>query len=671
MIIAALGFYGHGNLGDEMLLESLRAFANPYRVIPISATGQGIHHFVDRLNGYDYIILGGGGLFRNGPPPPFDTFHQWGALLKAPISVLGVGIERLEHELEDATNALIERSDYFIVRDQESAVLTNNAKVLIAPDLTFIRPVSATRRVGLGQDIRCGINLRPHRLGTSEWTEALRNVAYPKVPLPFSVTPTFDDREALLQIVDSCPDEPSLQSYEDLSLVIGTAFHSIVFAIQAGVPCIAINYHPKVRRLMEEVGLEEYVLEWNESESLPQVINQALASAEAISARMLAYRERANAAVMSALAPVRETLDSRAEARPSVTFSLSSLPTATIFIDCRGADESSAGRSLSSCCRQTYSGIDIVALDWNRNGDVSIPCEMQQHLIRYDSAENYDGPASIAASASGDYVTWLTAGSWFAADAIAVLISQLQQKTRTSFASSDYFITVGPNINRIINQRVSDSTSISIACPFLMIRKSEVAKLWEHGIRPSGGIVDLGLLDDEGVFVGQPLFYRPAGEAEILLYRAAVLYGRGMTEEACSRLARAIDLNPNIALSECQFEKEFRAFLHAAFHPSVSIDPAEYFEAVCQSLPDGNRHYALFRRRFIGRSSLELAYIYQKKGDRKQTRAKLLTWLRVHKGRPNNSGALRLLSETLVGDAHTDRLHTAYQRLVSLRGKDS
>ncbi|MFC8449248.1 polysaccharide pyruvyl transferase family protein [Kitasatospora sp. NPDC057223] len=48
--------------------------------------------------------------------------------------------------------------------------------------------------------------------------------------------------------------------YTECSLLVGTRFHSVIFALTSGVPCVAIEYEHKTRGIMADLGLEEWVL---------------------------------------------------------------------------------------------------------------------------------------------------------------------------------------------------------------------------------------------------------------------------------------------------------------------------------------------------------------------------------------------------------------------------
>ncbi|MER6900655.1 polysaccharide pyruvyl transferase family protein, partial [Amycolatopsis sp. NPDC000740] len=48
--------------------------------------------------------------------------------------------------------------------------------------------------------------------------------------------------------------------YAEADLVIGTRFHSVIFALTAHVPCLAIEYEHKTAGIMRDLGLEQWVV---------------------------------------------------------------------------------------------------------------------------------------------------------------------------------------------------------------------------------------------------------------------------------------------------------------------------------------------------------------------------------------------------------------------------
>jgi colanic acid/amylovoran biosynthesis protein len=47
--------------------------------------------------------------------------------------------------------------------------------------------------------------------------------------------------------------------YGGLDLLVGTRFHSVIFAMTASVPVLAIEYEHKTSGIMKDLGLDEWV----------------------------------------------------------------------------------------------------------------------------------------------------------------------------------------------------------------------------------------------------------------------------------------------------------------------------------------------------------------------------------------------------------------------------
>jgi colanic acid/amylovoran biosynthesis protein len=44
-------------------------------------------------------------------------------------------------------------------------------------------------------------------------------------------------------------------------MLIGTRFHSVIFALTSRIPCVAIGYEHKTRGIMDDLGLGDWVIQ--------------------------------------------------------------------------------------------------------------------------------------------------------------------------------------------------------------------------------------------------------------------------------------------------------------------------------------------------------------------------------------------------------------------------
>lgn len=646
LTIGVMGYYGFGNLGDDMLLKAIRRFLAPHRVIAFPAAFAPTVDALERLNAFDYLVLGGGGLFNRTPAAPFDTFDRWASQLQVPISVLGLGVEQLDAKFTPAIHLLVERSDFFIVRDTESKRLIGHSKVQVAPDLTFYQPLPWTQDPTDRHEVRCGVNLRPLHQGVAAWIAAISALPCKKHPLPFSLVPTYDDREPLEQLTGTWPQQASLDAYRQLDVVIGTAFHALVFAIQAGIPAIAINYHPKVRRLMEEVGLTDYVLEWQEPQRLRSCFEKALTERDSIRERMAAYTNSAQRTLAAVLAEVRSEIEARVPARDDEPILVGANKRVTALVLCESADRTNIIRTLDSLRAQTHPQLDIVLVGCPADTDALMASANADGATHREiSFIPNDQDVVERLSLAGDYVTWVTAGTWLAEDALALLVKTLEKQPGADLAQSDYFLTHDGNIDRKISLRPLASVRTLPLGPSFLARRALAGDLWRAQIRHGKQTLSS---PESGIHLTQPLLYRPATPGERSIHLAAIAFGRGQTETAQILMSQSIEEDPDMARHPAVFEQAFRVFLDAAYDRLIATDPLAYLATTCTVLPLATRAQRRFARLFAGRANLELAYMHNDQGRKSQTRNCLLRAFWYDPRLLSNRGAVRLLVEATI-----------------------
>jgi polysaccharide pyruvyl transferase WcaK-like protein len=658
-----MGYYGYGNLGDEMLLSAIRGLLAPRRVIAFSTGFQPTEDALERLNSFDYLILGGGGLFNRTPPKPFDTFDRWASTLHAPISVLGVGVEQLDKRAILATHSLVERADLFLVRDAESQRLIDHPKVQVAPDLTFFRPFSGAQLRQCAQIPVCGVNLRPLSRDMTGWIKAVLELPVRKVALPFSVAPAFDDRELLVQIASTPPcRQASLEDYEQLDLVVGMAFHSIVSAVQAGAPVVAINYHPKVRRLMEEMGLGSYVLECSEAERLLECCQSALAEQDIIRARMHDYTRRAQQTLIAMQSDLLSAIDVRKSGDGARCQAAADKPLVTVFVLCQNASDADVATTIASCSKQTYPKIQVVLVDCPDPSRLSWAEVAGGPPLRRAAREDYGSVEELFAI-SGELLTWMTAGAWYAEDAMSLLVRMLHLHRTAWLAHSNYFITSNGNIDRRVELLATTTEQSLPVGPCFLVRRESASKLWLAQDNSTGDVFTDGPIDRSAIHLSQALLYRPASTSERCLQLAAVAYGRGRTNEGKALLAKAIELTPDLAGRTEAFAQAFRLFLAESNNRFVTASPIEYLEQVCESLPSDNQRQRAYSRRFASQAYLELAFMYRELGQKTRVSISLAKAYRHNLRLLSNRGALWLLAEPVLGSSALTKLRKVKRRI--------
>ena len=61
-----------------------------------------------------------------------------------------------------------------------------------------------------------------------------------------------------------------------MDLNIGLRFHFAVLSLQHNIPFIGLNYQPKVERELKKFGLDNYILQMDETNQLQEKTNQLI-----------------------------------------------------------------------------------------------------------------------------------------------------------------------------------------------------------------------------------------------------------------------------------------------------------------------------------------------------------------------------------------------------------
>ncbi|MEA3335279.1 MAG: polysaccharide pyruvyl transferase family protein [Chloroflexota bacterium] len=480
MDIGAIGWWHHDNHGDWAMLNALTHAMKPHRIVPIDTGFEVNEDTLYRLNRLDFLILGGGTLMRERPVEPFDRFDSWGEYLTTPIGIAGMGVETVAPNYADAMGALLDKSEFFYVRDQTSLALLDHPKARYAPDLTFSQPlpIAGARSVVEGRSPLCGVNLRrlPGDVLTN-WIDVLQQLPVEFRGISLSSHPEFSEGGLLRQLDPQYPDGFDPRSYADLNLMIGTAFHSVVYAIQSAIPVIAIAYAPKVRRLMTDIGLGDFVLEPTEWDLLPGLVQTAIERQEEMAERLRETTTELTRAANANATAIKEHIEAVAQPHERLG------PRVSIAVLVTGSDEETR-RTIQSCLDQTHENVEVVVVA-NQAGEPELGTEHsdQIRIIRMErESEAGDLLQAGLLEADGCYVTWIRSGDRFTRDAIDCMVSWLEADSMCDMVYSDYFVTGGHD--RILDWQVVHPAyklfRRNVVGPCFLLRTSLMSDLGMH-----------------------------------------------------------------------------------------------------------------------------------------------------------------------------------------------
>jgi hypothetical protein len=440
MQIGVIGWWGYDNQGDLAMLAALEHGFAPHRIVPIDIGFSSNPDAIDRLNGFDYLVIGGGTLIPGKLLSPFDTFNQWGIRLACPFGVLGLGVTLISEQYWSIVEALIERAEFFFVRDQTShKLLRSHPKVQVAPDLTFAYPLDTcvSRFDGsLDRPPICGVHMRKVAgLDSLQWLKVISKLPVEVKGIPFSSFAVWEEHKLLRELDPECPSEFDPSRYCQVDLMIGTAFHSVLFAVQSATPVVAVNYAPKVENFMVDVGLERYLLPPNEPCRLPALINEMVKEYATIVHNLIEIREAMNEGAQQMLAMARTKIE-QAGLRPNRSVG-------KVSIVVLGSEDDDIDQiTLESCKNQTYEDLEIIYLTPVKN--------TLTHLVADDSrimvvdvnprAESGGILQRVLGQVSGEYVTWIRTGDWFTKDAINCMTKLLDQNKNLDVVYADFYV---------------------------------------------------------------------------------------------------------------------------------------------------------------------------------------------------------------------------------------
>jgi len=184
-------------------------------------------------------------------------------------------------------------------------------------------------------------------------------------------------------------------------------------------------------------------------------------------------------------------------------------------------------------------------------------------IIRWVLAEE-DKPNWMEVCIDGttsDYFTWLHAGHWFQADALAVMINTLMVNPRAQFVHTDHFIvhegTILQKVNRDSNYP-KDLFYTDDLC-FLMRKEAATKFVTAYSGNHQLETWKKKFLSNQGIYIPQGLLLRPASDWELEIYRSAVAFSQDRIEVSGRRLEKATNIKPTLTVEE---EEEI-AKLHA------------------------------------------------------------------------------------------------------------
>jgi polysaccharide pyruvyl transferase CsaB len=340
--VAALGYYGFGNLGDEAVLAGIRRALSERLAADLLVLSNDpdetrrVHPGVRAVNrwrwretaaalrGTDLFILGGGSLLQDVTSAKSVVWYALMALMarRRARRVLwwGQGVGPLNAGMSRRLVRLIGRqADAITVRDEGSAKLLKEIGVrgsisTVADPAFALEPASEAAAFPPNPAPALLLSLRAWHaddvgkaIAGSPIAENLGQRAGAPCAFPMHLP---DDAEYMRRILgeefpsvdwrgDGGTVEQTLGLFSRARIVVAMRLHALIFAARCGVPFVALSYDPKVDALAAAAGQEDALLPVNgiTADGLLAAVDRVLATADtrrtALAASAAVQAERA------------------------------------------------------------------------------------------------------------------------------------------------------------------------------------------------------------------------------------------------------------------------------------------------------------------------------------------------------------------------------------------
>jgi polysaccharide pyruvyl transferase CsaB len=305
--VVLAGYYGFGNLGDEVLLNVMLRWLKQFpNVEPCVLSGNpdqtrkffgvnavpriGITAFLKAFLGAKALIFGGGSILQDVTSRRSLLYYtgliQMARALGIPVMMMGQGIGPLSERSRARVAAVLKHVDYISVRDQASFDMLQRwgiKNAYLGADLAFSLTPPPLPRETARPVLGLALVVPPEQ----HYESVLNRIAKAVTAVcdTFELTPIFlaSNRQDLrfgvalnqrlpeLTVLPVSQDSPEhhLAMLGEFNVIWTSRMHALVLSAVAGVPFIGLSYDPKVDYIVDQ--LNEHLIQPMENWPLNQV----------------------------------------------------------------------------------------------------------------------------------------------------------------------------------------------------------------------------------------------------------------------------------------------------------------------------------------------------------------------------------------------------------------
>jgi polysaccharide pyruvyl transferase WcaK-like protein len=264
-------FANRSNIGDWLSAKGIQKLLSPHEMTECLCDRPFISETIKLLknaNENDLIIIGGGGLLMDYFTPFWKKFQPFADGI--PFFIWGIGYCDIKFENTLPPDSLIKniihKSKLCFVRDELSRSYLSECNLppsVPCPSLNFIEPFEEK-----GNDLLHVVNY------TTAGAEIYRAMC--KAAKEFARINGRTYREVNNRINPGTEQEldKMLSLYKKSGIVLSSALHGCIIAVALGLKVLAVSGDRKIEAFMQSVGLEDWVLDLNETDKIPQKLNE-------------------------------------------------------------------------------------------------------------------------------------------------------------------------------------------------------------------------------------------------------------------------------------------------------------------------------------------------------------------------------------------------------------
>ena len=232
--IGIIGYFGHGNAGDEAMRE-----------IMMQQFPGAVSSYKDKMEKCDIYIIAGGDLVQE-----FSGLHFpwiWESVKNEPCYAVSLGVRKGWEIHKEKVIEYLSKFKKIYTREQESYdILSKYMKVSgVMPDLVLLADAEKSKKE---YPILFNYTDRPWVKAGSQFDDVLKQGNI----LPIALCSQEFDTKYSKKIVDY---KEFISMAKSSKGVIGTRLHAVVMGVIAGVPVAGIAYENKVRKFCQRYNI--------------------------------------------------------------------------------------------------------------------------------------------------------------------------------------------------------------------------------------------------------------------------------------------------------------------------------------------------------------------------------------------------------------------------------